>query len=168
MSMLLLQFEVDWANRTSIHPAGLAFTVVLALCALLLPRRWAPLTLLALACFIPAGQRWVVLTLDFSFLRILVLFGWLRVAVRREYAGLRLRALDLNLLAWAVFGLAAYSLRRGTGDALIFMLGVTFDAVGLYFLFRCLVRQWVDLDRLTLILSLLAVPVCLAFLVERL
>lgn len=167
MSLPTPQQGLAWANQTNVHWVGLTFALLLAFGLLVLPRRWAPVTFLALACFIPSGQRVVVLGLDFSFLRIMILFGWLRVVVRREYAGFSFHALDLVLLAWVLVGLIAYTLCHRTPDALIFKLGTAFGAVGLYFVFRFLVRNWVDLDRLALILSLLAVPVCLAFLIER-
>jgi hypothetical protein len=50
---------------------------------------------------------------------------------------------------------------------LVFKLGECFDALGLYFMFRCQIVSWVDLDRLVLGFVILSVPVTLFFIVER-
>lgn len=168
MGVSLLQLQVEWANRTNVHLGGLFLTLVLAFGALIVPRRWVSFTLLVLACFIPSGQRVVILTLDFSFLRILVLVGWLRVAIRGEQARFRLVTIDYGYIGWVLVSAIVYTTLRGTMPALIAKLGEAFDAIGLYFLFRCLVQKWVDLDRLVLGLAILAIPVCIGVLIEKL
>lgn len=158
----------DWTNQTHLHWLGLVLTLGLGYGALVLPRSWVPLLLLTLACFVAPGQRLVLLTLDFDALRLLVLFTWLRVVVRREWKSLRFQPLDVVFLGWVLTGLMAYSIRSGTQSALVFKLGSTFDAVGLYFLFRCLIVSWNDLGRVASGLALLSVPVCAAFWIEHL
>jgi len=165
--MLLLLQEPAWANRTSVHWAGLTLTLTLAYALLLLPRRWATLSMLMLAALVPAGQRVIFLTLDFSFLRILLLFGWMRVTLRREVFSLRIHPLDLVVLASMAVGLSAFTLSRGSSTGLIFKLGATFDALGSYALFRCLIREWEDLECLASSIALISIPVALAFVVER-
>jgi hypothetical protein len=167
MGLLQQTQAIDWANQTNLHWLGLSLTLALGYGTWVLPRRWVPLMLLTLACFIPPGQRLVWLTLDFTFLRLLVLCAWLRVVVRREWTPFRWHALDVVLLAWAAVALAAHSLQQGTSEALIYKLGLTFDGVGLYFLSRCLVRDWEDVRRVAHNLTFLALPVCLAFVIER-
>lgn len=166
MNVLAIQ-AIDWSNRTNVDPWGLLFTVLLGFAALLLPRRWAALPLLTLACFIPAGQRIVLFSLDFSFLRILLLVYALRVLFRREVGTWRPHPLDGLLLAWICAQTLAYTVLHGSVEALVFKLGESFDAIGYYFVFRVLVRSWKDLEYLTRGLALLTVPCLAAFLVER-
>ena len=52
-------------------------------------------------------------------------------------------------------------------SALVNRLGFAFDALGMYFVFRCLVRDWVDVDRIILGVILIAIPVACFFLLER-
>jgi hypothetical protein len=49
---------------------------------------------------------------------------------------------------------------------LVFNLGSAFDALGMYFLFRAMIRNWVDFRALTTCLSFISVPVAALFLVE--
>jgi hypothetical protein len=163
--MPALQF--DWANRTNIHPVGMAAVVVLGAALLVLPRRWALLPMLAVACFISPAQRIVALELNFDLLRLMVLTGWLRLLLRGEMRDFRWKPLDGWLVLWALGGTVVYAFGQGSLAALKFKLGTSFDAIGMYFLFRNLVRDWSDVDCVARIAVLVSVPVALAFVLER-
>lgn len=155
-------------DPTNLHPVGLGMLVVLGILTVLVPRRYAVLPTLALACFVSPAQRLVIATLDFNLVRLMVVFAWLRLLVRGEYAAFRWRTLDKLLLAWAGVGVLTYSLLHGTVGALVNRLGLTYDFVGLYLFFRCVIRSWKDVDHLVRFAGILMVPVALAFLNERL
>ncbi len=158
--------NLDYANQTTLHPLGVLAVVVLGLALLVVPRRHAVLPLILMACFVAPGQRIVVASLDFDLLRVLVLFGYLRLLLRGEYRGLPLKPMDYALIAWAASGTLAYTILYGSLGALLNRLGVAFDAVGLYFLLRCWVRDWGDLRRVILAFAYVTVPVAAAFLYE--
>lgn len=158
--------HVDWANQTIIHPLGFALVVVAGLTMIVVPRRYAIWPMLAIACFVAPAQRVTVAELDFSLLRILVLFGWMRLFAHGELRGFAWRPLDTVLVAWAAVSTAAYTVQIGTLAALTNRLGASFDAVGTYFLVRCLVRSWDDVRHAVRASIVLSVPVLAAFLVE--
>ncbi len=157
----------DFANQTLLNPVGLIAVIVLGLATVLLPRRWAVVPMIVMACLIAPGQRLVVATLDFDLLRIMVLFGWLRVMLRGEYRGFAFRPIDYALLAWALAGIVTYTLLYGSVAAMVNRLGVAFDAAGMYFVFRCWVRDWRDLDRIVVAFAVISVPVAAAFVYEQ-
>jgi hypothetical protein len=156
----------EYYGQTTLHPFGFVAVLVLGSAMLLLPRRFAVLPMLVMACFIAPAQRLVVLTLDFNLLRIMVLFGFVRLLSRREFQGLVLRSMDCVVILWAMTNTAAYTILFATPEAFVNRLGFSFDAVGMYFLFRCLVRSWEDVDRMILGFILISIPVALFFLVE--
>jgi len=156
-----------WTNQTLLHPLGLAAVAVLGFAMLLLPRRYAIVPMIVMACFLGPAQRIVVLTLDFNLLRVMVLFGWLRVLLRGETRDFQFKSLDALILLWALSGLMAMTLLHGTFAALINRLGFMFDAAGMYFLFRTLVRDWKDIDAIAASVVIISIPVALAFLVEK-
>ncbi|MCP3919073.1 MAG: hypothetical protein GY711_26320 [bacterium] len=159
--------EKDFHNQTTLHPLGLAAILVLGIATLVVPRRYALLPMAILACFIPPAQRLVLFTLDFSLLRILVLFGWLRVILRGELRSFRLKRLDTVIFAWAFVSAAAYVTLRGSSEAFINRLGGTYDVVGMYVLFRVWIRDLGDIDRVVSWMILLSVPVFVFFMMER-
>ncbi|HEX2973906.1 MAG TPA: hypothetical protein VHP11_16355 [Tepidisphaeraceae bacterium] len=123
--------------------------------------------MIIMACFIAPAQRVAVFSLNFTLLRILVLFGTVRILSRHEWMGFRWNSLDTVLVAWTICGTIAYTFLFGSAEALKFKLGTSYDAVGMYFLFRCLVREWADIERATLGFVFVSVPVLAAFLIER-
>jgi hypothetical protein len=162
-----MEGKFSWADQTSVHPLGLAALVVLALLQLALPRRRALLPLILMACLMSPRQRIVVASIDFTFLRILVIAGWARVLARGETRALGANLLDRAIPALVILTGVASVIRTRSGAALIYHLGLSFDAIGMYFLFRMLVRDWRDLWRAVDTFAWVAVPVLLAFAFEH-
>ncbi len=157
----------DYYNTTTIHPLALASLALLCLLTLTLRRKYALLPTLVLVCFIPSAQRIVVLGLDFTLLRIIAGVGLVRVLARGEYATLRWQRADTAVVAWAAASLFAYVSLRGTTSAMIYICGVLSESLGLYFMTRCLLRTWSDLQTFALGLVAVGVIVGFAFLVEK-
>jgi len=123
--------------------------------------------MLIIACFIPSAQRIVVFSLDFTLLRIMGVFGVCRILLKKEYIGFRWIALDKALVLWVVSAMVIHILREGTFSAVINRLGFGFDAFGMYFLFRCLVRNWQDITTIITGLILISLPVAFFFIIEN-
>ncbi|MBX3177321.1 MAG: hypothetical protein KF886_08180 [Candidatus Hydrogenedentes bacterium] len=157
----------EWHNQTTLHPLGLTATLVLALLILTLPRRFAVLPMILLGCFIPVAQRIVIMGNDFTLLRILVLFAWVRLLARNEYSEFRWNSLDLMVVSWKLSGTIIHTLAYGTLSAFINRCGWVFDGIGMYFFFRCVCRSREDIMFLARSFMLVSVPVAIAFLVER-
>lgn len=155
-----------FTDETNVHPVGLAMLALAVVATLTVQRRFALVPFLLIMALVPSAQRVAILSLDFPFLRILVVVLLLRVAARGEAAGFVWKSLDTLMIVWTVATFAAESLRTG-GAMFVYQCGVTVDALGGYFAVRCLVRNWTDLASLVRAVSWIAVPVALAFLVEN-
>jgi hypothetical protein len=156
------------SGKTVINAQALILTGCMGFAMLLLDRRYAVIPFLIVTLFITTAQRIVVASLDFDMVRIMVLFGWTRVLLRREQRSLRLNKIDTMLLAFVVSSMAAYTLLYRTSTALIYKLGFGFNALGMYFLFRILLRDVDDLRRVIVALAYLAVPIMLSMIYEQL
>jgi len=163
----MTQEQFAWANDTLLHPLGLAAVLVLGVATLVLPRRYAIAPMILLVCLIPARQRLVVASIDFTLLRIMVMFAWIRLLTRGELFALRLIPLDYAIIAWTVFATLIPVIRTGSSGALVNGLGHSFDAIGMYFLFRALIRTPRDLRATALCFAAIALPVLVAFIVEN-
>lgn len=158
---------VEYKDLTNIHPAGLAAVLILGIVTLILPRRWAVLPMLLIACFIPAVQKIVILGMDFNLLRIMIVFGVVRLFLKREYFTFVWKPIDKIMICWVISSVVIYTLQQGNFSALVNRLGVAFDAFGMYFLFRCLIRDWSDVDTTIFSCLLISIPVMAAFLIEN-
>lgn len=160
-------FTHAYDNVTTIHPLALVMTIVCALIMLTVQRKYAVIPMLFLACFVAPAQRIVIFTLDFNLLRVMVLAGWLRVSLKQETDEFVWKTLDKVMIAWAVSGAIAYVLLRGTTAAFIYKLGSMFDGIGMYFLFRCLVRDMEDVKQIVIGLAYLSLPVAVFLYFEK-
>ena len=158
----------EYQNHTTVHPAGLAMLLLAGLAMLILPRRWAVLPVLVMACFVAPAQRIVVASLDFNFIRCMVLFGWMRLLARGEARSLKWLPMDTAILLWGVVSTIFYTVQVGDFGAFVYRLGTSYDAVGLYFLFRFLIRSWSDITNTLVAIALISIPVMIFFIIERL
>lgn len=151
----------EFFNQTTVHPLGLAVLGSLSLATVLVARRFVLLPLLVLACVVPQGQRVVIATLDFNFIRLLLMVGITRVLVLSEWADIRPRALDKIVVAWVVAGAIGNVLQVGNFGAVVYRAGLAFDILGMYFMCRVAFRSWRDVD---LAVTCLALMACVSFL----
>jgi hypothetical protein len=154
-------FQSDYYGETTVHPLALAALLVAALATLVLPRRWALLPLIVLCCFVPAAQRIVLVSLDFTFIRLMVVVGFFRVVLWQEFRGFQLKTLDKLVLAWTALELALALVNKPAQA--VFFAGEMFTRLGLYFMFRMLVRSYADIHRLVVGLIAISVPLAIAF-----
>jgi hypothetical protein len=159
-------FQQDYFGQTVLDPLGLLAILALGTAMLLVPRRYAVWPMLVMACFVAPAQRIALFTLNFDLLRIMVLFGTARLLLRREWGSFRWNRLDTSLVLWIGWEFGATMLLYGSAEALKYESGVLYDVLGMYFLFRCLVRDRRDVEQIAKAAIAVSVPVALAFLVE--
>lgn len=176
-----LRFANDYANATTVHPLGLAILIICCALLFVLPRRWMIAPLLALACFVPPGQRVVLASLDFTFLRIIGLTAIAAAVARGMHRQFRIAPLDYLVVGWVGLTILMPLLRevlppvevvgvQPSANAarlnFVYYLGIGLDWLAGYFAFRLLVSDWADATRLAITLLMLAIPVTIAFAIE--
>src|SRR3989442_26746 len=112
----------------------ITFLLINTAALLLLPRRWAPLPLLIGVCYI-AGEHIIQLgPFHFSVIRILLAAGVVRIIIRGERLADRMNNLDKLMLVWSVWMLISSLFHEDPSAALVYRLGLVYDACGIYFL----------------------------------
>ena len=158
----------NYYNITTLHPLALIALLIGGAAMAMAPRRYALVPMLVLACTIAPAQRIVFATLDFNFLRMMILMGWIRVLLHGEWRGFRWRLLDTCVVGWAFCATLVPIVHSGGSSVMVInRLGYMYDGIGLYFLVRFLVRDWDDILALARAAALLALPMMLAFLLEK-
>ncbi len=153
-------------NTTFLNPLGLAVTLLMGFLVLALPRRFAPLPILAMICYMTMGMRVVVGGLNFTMIRLLLIFCWSRLVIRRELRLGTLNEIDRALLWFALVSVCTHTLLIGS-DGLKYKLGQAYDALGFYFFFRCLIIDWEDVIRMFQVSAVLLVPLALEMVNEK-
>jgi len=154
-------------NITYISLLGVGFTALMCFLLLSLPRKWALVPVIILICYMTMGERVIVVGLNFTMIRILTLVGWIRILIRGELKSVKLNPIDKALIWFAISGMAIYVLQWQTFDAVKYEFGQVYNALGMYFLFRFLVRDMDDCLRVFKIAAVFIIPLAASMVVER-
>ncbi len=158
----------DYHNQTNLHPLGMVVLLTMIGLTFFVKRRWAWLPLFLLVCSVPTAQRVIIATIDFNLVRILIVASAARIFLFNEYRGIKVTRVDKLVIAWALSGVATYSLLRGTTGAFIYQTGVAADMLGTYIVLRVWIRDWSDVDRIARVAAILAMVLSAFFLYENL
>jgi len=138
-----------------------------ALALVLLPRRWAPMPLIVGAIYITRAHGIDVGAATFTVMELLILVGFGRVLVMREYRIGALNASDHLMIAWGTWMVISALFHRDPSMEVVTRLGYAFDGWGLYFLFRAFCRSRDDMVTLCGIVGILLAPIAAAMVVEK-
>jgi len=155
------------SGQTIVHPFGLAILLLTIVVVLFAKRDKVILAVLFMLVSIPSAQRILIMSLDFSFIRILLLFVLLRILSRKENKHVLFGKPDKILFIWMVWSIFAYGMLYGEISAFISRTGYMIDAVGAYIVGRTYIRSWEDLHKVIIFLSYASVLVAVFFIIER-
>jgi hypothetical protein len=144
----------------------LILVVLSALALLLVPRRWAPLPFIAVACYLSVAQAVNLGPFTFTAIRILIAIGFIRILVRGERLTGGIYTLDWLMLAWAAWVLFSGLFRSNFEETLINRLGWVYGTLGIYFLIRIFCTSVDDVIGLCRVIAILLVPIGLAMMYE--
>ena len=146
----------------------LAFLLAAGLALLTLPRRWAPVPLLAVACYIAAGQGIDLGSFSLPAYRIMLALGLLRVLVRGESLVGGTNTIDRLMLLWAGWTFFASFFHLWTpGSGPKYALGYVLDIALPYFLFRAWCHGLDETIGLLKAVAILVIPVAIGMLLEH-
>jgi hypothetical protein len=119
--------------------------ILTGLLILFLPRKYAVVPFLLSSILIPQDQVLVIGGSHFPVLRVLIIFGMIRLIVikaqgKSVFSG-GLNKIDISLMLLSVTTAVAGVLLFQTGRAVVFQFGELYSALGAYFLLRCFIRD---------------------------
>lgn len=145
------------------------FVLLNALALVALPRRWAAVPFLIAACYMTLAQGISFGPFSFTAVRFLIAAGIVRLIIRNERVDGGLNGMDTIMIGWAGWGVFSSAFHQETvaGDPLTFRLGLIYNVLGTYFLFRVLIKDYSDVVRLIKIIGCVLLPVALEMIQEH-
>ena len=139
-------------SGTVLHPAVLVMVLLAGVLMCVWPRRRAIIPFLAAAILIPTDQVLLIGPAHFPMLRLLVLFGIVRIAKEMISSKARLFSSGMNKIDWAVILLTIFTALNGIllfqdSKAAFNQVGSLYTVFGVYFLLRFLIRSEDDVWR---------------------
>jgi len=102
-----------------------------------------------LGIVLPMTERFYIMSLDFTAIRVLLICGWLRLIIKSEYHSInKLTSIDKIFCFYILWTIMSYTILWQTMDAFINRLGVISYSFGTYFLVRFYVIDIDDIDRI--------------------
>lgn len=159
-------FHREYFDNTLIDPLAALLLALMSVATLFAPRKYAVWPMIVIACFITQAQRVSIATLDFTFLRLMVVFAFIRIAIHGEFQGFKWNTLDKAVIVFmtvrTLFTVAGIS----KGGNFVSMAGESMDMIGMYFFFRCVVRDFDDLKSTMYGFILISIPIAACFIYE--
>ncbi len=155
-----------------VHPV-IAVAMLIAIVAILvLPRRRLIQAFLAAALLIPMDQVVVVGGFHFQMIRVLVLFGALRVFMLKSSTGSNffykgVNAVDKALILCSAFTAIDTVLLWQSSAAFVNQLGALYTVFGIYFLIRFLIRDDRDVEAAIRGLAYVTVAIAVVMTIEQ-
>jgi len=149
---------------TSVNSLGLIMLVLSCLALFGLARKYAAWPIIFMTCFVALGQRIVLFSLDFNFMRIMIIAGLIRILIRNEFFVIKKHKMDALVILFALTQSLAHLMRDNS--ALVFELGHLLDIIGTYYIFRCLIQNWDDLYSVVKGFVLISIPLACFFVLE--
>lgn len=153
-------------GATNLNLLGFCFILIVGFLILFLPRRLVFIPFIITACYITIGQQLVILGFHFTAIRIFILLAWIRLIARGEIRGLKLNSIDKAVIWWLVISFIANTLLWQTSEALTFRLGLTYNAAGLYFLFRIVIRDIGEIENIIKLSAIIIIPLSIIMIFE--
>lgn len=159
-------------TESIISPAVLVIVLIAGVLICVLPRTKAIIPFLAVSILIPTDQVLVILGLHFPILRILALFGlvrllWTKLSTKDEILSGGISGIDKAIITLTVFTAVNGALLWRVWAEVIYQFGNLYSAFGVYFLIRLLIRDEEDVKRTLRVLACVTVLVAAVMIGEQ-
>ena len=158
------------ATASTMSSIGLAAMVLAIILMWLLPQKWVIAPFFLFTFLVPIDQQFYVAGFHLFAERIVILCGCLRFLVRRSpkpILAAGFTAIDKIFLLWAFCRAIAFVLLYRESGAVVNQVGFLWDALGSYFLVRCLIRGPEDIRRTAKVFVVIAVVMAGCMLYEH-
>lgn len=118
-------------------------------------------------CYMVLSQGIDLGPLSFFVIRILIVVGFLRVLLRGERPAYGMSRLDWLMVAWGGWAMVASAFHTQPSEALVFNMGLAFNACGFYFLLRTFLSSMDDAIWLCRIVVILLAPIAIEMVYEH-
>ena len=159
-------------TETVLNPAILILVLIVGVLICVWPRRKALAVFLAAAILIPMDQILLIGPAHFPMLRLLVLFGIVRMVIERKSSKWKPLSGGFNKIDIALILLTLFTALNGVllfqeSGAAVYQLGNIYSDLGVYFLLRFLIRDEQDIVHTIQTLACIAALVAVIMIYER-
>lgn len=150
-----------------IHPAILVLVLVSIVIILLGNIRHSIALMLFLSILLPLTQGFEILDTNFNLFRVLLLVGWIKMAITGNLRIEKFETTDKAIICWVIVSFLTYVALRYSIDSVINRLGFAYNAIGTYFFYRVFIKNGDDLGYIYNILAIITALVAVFMIHEQ-
>lgn len=159
------------ASNSTMTPIVLCALLLAASLVVFLPKRYVLIPIVFITFLTPSGQELLIGGLHFYAVRVIVIAGLIRLAVTTLNASEPIfpggfNKLDSVIVLYGILQGVTFLIREHAAAAFVYEIGFWMDTLGLYVIFRALIKDQSDLYRLIKAFSVLAGVLGLCMLYE--
>jgi hypothetical protein len=148
------------------NPIGICLTLVFVGWVFCLSRPAAALGILAAVCYITQGQMIIVGGFHLTAIRIVLLAALVRTLARGEFQTLKLNRIDKAVLLYSITSALIFIARQGSIEGLVGQIGISYNILFAYFVFRCLLTNYEEVQSFLGGAAILIIPLALFLALE--
>lgn len=139
--------DIEWTSygETVLQPLPALLTAGLIAYVFAARRTNVFLPLMIVCAWVAHTQRIVILDLDFSMQRLVVLAALARILIKKEYRTLRFETFDKYVVAWVVCSIVMGVVGSPSISTFVNRMGFSIDSLGMYLVARSTVRSPADI-----------------------
>lgn len=132
-------------------------TIFLTCIVFIVPKHFILFPFIMAASMVPMNQRIIIFDIDFTLLRILILFCTIRISIKQEKENIQWNEFDKLILTVNIVESVVYIIQWRSFSQFLYKCGALYDCLGMYWLFRQTIRNWRDVKQLIAIFSVFAI-----------
>jgi hypothetical protein len=149
------------------NPLALLFFVFCAALLVAVPKRWAPVPLLAGCTYMTLGQGIEIGSISLPVYRMMLLVGVLRVVMRGEGIMGSFNKVDKAMMFWGAWMIFASFFHDPLRAGPVYAAGQVFNLTLIYFLIRIWCSDLEDVCGVIIVVALLLVPIAIEMFFEK-
>ena len=134
-------------NIANINLGGIIFFIVTGILIFLLDKKYIFIPIVLSVCYITYGQNIIIGGFNFYPVRIIFFLSWIRIIIRREFNIPIVNIIDKSVFYWLISSIILYSILWGFEyDAIKTKIGLLYDVLMMYGLFRIIINNYSDIE----------------------
>ncbi len=149
------------------HPAIFVLTFVSCIVIAFMNIRYSLFFIIFLSIMTPLGQKIEIFSLNFNMFRLLILAGWAKIIFSQKLKMGKIEKTDKIIIYWVIVSFIIYMIQQFNIHAFVNRLGFAYNAIGIYFLYRILLKRTEEIDIICNTLAIVSALVAICMINEQ-
>jgi hypothetical protein len=154
-------------SGTAVHPIIQILILLACFLIIIINIRYSIFLMIFLSVIIPLGGKFDVFTLNITPFRLFIIAGWIKVCFSQNLRLGKIQRTDKAIIYWVLLSFIFYLVQHDDINALKNQLGFAYNCIGIYFLYRILIKRKEDIYNIINSLAIVSLFIAVFMLIEQ-